>query len=1114
MSALIQKSGVATGELMLMDDPLWYKDAIIYELHVRAFSDSNADGMGDFRGLTQKLDYLQSLGITAIWLLPFFPSPWRDDGYDIADYSDVHPAYGTVRDVKQLVREAHRRGLRVIGELVCNHTSDQHAWFQRARRAAPGSPLRDFYVWSDDPTKYKDARIIFTDTETSNWTWDPVAQAYYWHRFFHHQPDLNFDNPRVCQAIMAAMEQWLDIGLDGLRLDAIPYLFEREGTSCENLPETHAFLKELRRHVDRKYRNRVFLAEANQWPEDTIPYFGDGDECHMAFHFPLMPRLYMALRTEDRFPILDILAQTPPIPETAQWATFLRNHDELTLEMVTEEERDYMWRVYARDPRMRINLGIRRRLAPLLDNDRRRIELLNGLLFALPGTPVLYYGDEIGMGDNIYLGDRDGVRTPMQWSADRNAGFSQASSQRLYLPVIGDGEYSYETVNVEVQSGNPNSLLSWMQRLIRLRKRYKAFGRGTITFLHPDNRKALAFVRRHEGETILVVANLSRDAQPVELDLGEHAGWTLTEMLGGAAFPPITSAPYLVTLAPYGFYWFALQPPADADLAERAAPPALIPTLPLTDVEDLFEGPGRDALLDAAPGYLKRIGVVPAAEPIRSARLLDVVPLASRGREFSVTLVELETGAGDVSVWLLPLTVLSGAEANQLVGAYAPSIIARLRPTGNETRIVVDAFGDPLFAAALVDLAAGRRSAKGGRGSVAGSLARGRVRGAGGLTPETADVCMDPAGVSTTWPGGRLRVFRQLAPGPRSGLEVQAFLTEHEFPHVVPLTGALHYQPERGDAIALAMLQGAPPEGTNGWDWALSEVDDYLGRMVAATTTPAAQPLTTAALLTLAESAPSAEAENAIGQALAHARLLGQRTGELHRALASGADDKAFAPEPFTGFYQRSVYQETRSLTRRVMQALRRRMEHLPRDARPAAQDVLGQENALLERFHGIIEGKITAARIRCDGDYDLSDVITTGHDFVTLDLGGDITRPLSERRLKLSPLRDVAGMLASLHTAAYTALADRVRRGLVGAADFAAAEAWTRFWAAWVSASFLKGYLDAVGPAHLLPSSPHLVQVLDVLRLRKAIHDLGGAVETDAGRVLMPLTQVLQMLE
>ncbi len=1115
MSALMQESGLATGELMLVDDPLWYKDAVIYELHVRAFYDSNADGMGDFRGLTQKLDYLQSLGVTAIWLLPFFPSPWRDDGYDISDYNDVHPAYGTLRDVKQFVREAHRRGLRVIGELVCNHTSDQHAWFQRARRAEPGSPLRDFYVWSDDPTKYKEARIIFTDSEPSNWTWDPVAKAYYWHRFFYHQPDLNFDNPRVRQAVMAAMDFWLDIGLDGLRLDAIPYLYEREGTNCENLPETHTFLKELRHHVDSKYRNRIFLAEANQWPEDTIPYFGDGDECQMAFNFPIMPRLYMALRTEDRFPILDILAQTPPIPETAQWATFLRNHDELTLEMVTEEERDYMWRVYARDPRMRINLGIRRRLAPLLDNDRRRIELLNGLLFALPGTPVLYYGDELGMGDNIYLGDRDGVRTPMQWSADRNAGFSQASSQRLYLPVISDGEYSYETLNVEVQSGNPNSLLSWMQRLIRVRKRHQAFGRGTIRFLHPDNRKVLAFLRCYEDETILVLANLSRDAQPVELNLEDYAGWGLTEMFGGAVFPHVGTAPYLVTLAPYAFYWFALQSPASEDATEPAPFSAITPTLPVAAADDLFHGAGRDALLDAVPGYLQRVGLLPVGQPVRSTRLLDMIPLVAGGRDFHVALVEVEAGAGDTTIWLLPLAVLSDEQASQHVTTFARNIVARLHARRGESKLVVDAFADPNFAAALVDVVAGRRTVKGRRGSVTGELTRGKVRGSHGLSTEAASVQVDPAGASVAWPNGRLRIFRQLASGVRPGLEVQAFLTEHTFPHVLPLTGALHYESERGDNIALAMLQGPTPEGVDGWTLAVNEVNSYLERVVSAQAPSQVPTLTTVGLLALAESAPSQEAEAMLGGDLETARLLGRRTGELHRALASAADNPAFAPEAFTGFYQRSVYQATRSLTLRVVQALRQRVDGLPREARPAAQDVLGSESAFLEHIHRILDGKVAAMRIRCDGDYDLSDVIYTGHEFVTLDLGGDVTRPLSERRIKVSPLRDVAGMLVSFHTAAYTALSDQVRRGSIGPSAFASAEPWVQFWVAWVSASFLRAYLEAVAPANLLPpSQAQLVQLLDVFRLRKVLHDLSMALDTDANRALTYLTHLLQTLE
>jgi maltose alpha-D-glucosyltransferase / alpha-amylase len=544
----------------LNNDELWYKDAIFYELHVKAFQDSNGDGVGDFRGLIERLDYLQDLGVDCIWLLPFYPSPLRDDGYDIADYYAVHPDYGTVRDFKQFLKAAHQRNIRVISDLVINHTSDQHPWFQAARKDR-NSPYRDYYVWSDTWERYQDARIIFIDTERSNWTWDPEANQYFWHRFFSHQPDLNFDNPRVRRSILKVMNYWLDMGLDGFRADAIPYLFEREGTNCENLPETHAYLKELRREFDRRYNGRILLAEANQWPADLLPYFGDSDEFHMAFNFPVMPRIYMALRREERRPIIDIFEQTPNIPDSCQWCLFLRNHDELTLEMVTDEERDYMWSEYAKDPRMKLNLGIRRRLAPLLENGRRRIELLNSLLFSLPGSPIIYYGDEIGMGDNIYLGDRNGVRTPMQWSSDRNAGFSRADSARLYAPVINDSVYGFQSVNVEAELRTPSSLLNWMKRLIRLRKRYKVFGRGNITFLHPANEKVLVYTRNYEQEHVLIVNNMSRFPQPAELDLRHYNGWTPVEMFGDTRFPPIGELPYFLTLGPHSFYWFRLEPP-------------------------------------------------------------------------------------------------------------------------------------------------------------------------------------------------------------------------------------------------------------------------------------------------------------------------------------------------------------------------------------------------------------------------------------------------------------------------------------------------------------------------------------------------------------------------
>jgi maltose alpha-D-glucosyltransferase / alpha-amylase len=542
---------------MLNQDPVWYKDAVFYELHVRAFFDNNDDGIGDFAGLISKLDYLEWLGVDCLWLLPFYPSPLRDDGYDVADFRSIAPSYGTTEDFRRLLQEAHRRGMRVIVDLILNHTSDQHAWFQSAR-SSPDSPTRDYYVWSNTDQKYAQARIIFVDTEKSNWTWDSEAQAYFWHRFFSHQPDLNYDSPKVRQAMQDVMEFWLDQGLDGFRCDAVPYLFEREGTMCENLPETHAYLKEIRQRIDQRYRDRVLLAEANQWPSDVRPYFGNGDEFHMAFHFPLMPRLFMGLRSEDRRPILDMFKHTPDIPPSCQWCLFLRNHDELTLEMCTGEERDYMYYAYARDPQMRRNIGIARRLAPLLDNDRRKIELLNSIVFTLPGSPIIYYGDEIGMGDNIHLGDRNGVRTPMHWTADRNAGFSKADPAQLFLPVVADAVYGYQSINVEAQKPVSHSLLNWMRRMISIRKQHKVFGRGTLEFLNPANEKILAYLRSYENETVLMVHNLAESAQPLELDLGRFKGTVPVELFGESRFPEIGERPYVLTVGPYGFYWLNL----------------------------------------------------------------------------------------------------------------------------------------------------------------------------------------------------------------------------------------------------------------------------------------------------------------------------------------------------------------------------------------------------------------------------------------------------------------------------------------------------------------------------------------------------------------------------
>ena len=770
-------------------DPQWYRDAIIYEVHVRAFMDGNGDGIGDFEGLTARLDYLADLGATAIWLLPFYPSPLRDDGYDIADYTSVHPDYGNLRDARAFIREAHRRDLRVITELVFNHTSDQHPWFQRARRAPPGSAHRNWYVWSDTPDRYRDARIIFRDFEASNWSWDPVAGAYFWHRFYGHQPDLNFDEPRVGRALLDIVDFWLEAGVDGLRLDAIPYLYEREGTSSENLPETHAFLKRLRRHVDERFTDRMLLAEANQWPELSAAYFGDGDECHMAFHFPLMPRMFMALRMEDRHPIIDILAQTPDVPETAQWALFLRNHDELTLEMVTDEERDYMYRVYAADPQSRINLGIRRRLAPLLGNDRRRLELMYGLLFSLPGTPVIYYGDEIGMGDNVYLGDRNGVRTPMQWSPDRNAGFSSADRQRLYLPVVTDAEYHYEAINVAAQQSNPQSLLWWMRRIIALRKRHPAFGRGSLRFLHPGNRRILAFIRDDGDETLLVVANLSRYAQWTELDLAPYAGQVPVELFGAVEFPRIGSHPYLVNLGPHSFLWFRLtrDPLAGEGPAWHEGD---LPELRWRgDLAQLLRRPGEQVADVLLRWMLTRSWYRGAGQAVQAARVKEVLVIPAADLPVVLAAVEVRYRHAETVTYLVPLTTRRAPDAGDIADETAQAVVARLAGSGEPAQLL-DGSQVPGVFETLLQMVVGRRNVRTTQGSLVGRREPGLTahagRGAGTLRARPIREQPFTSNSLASY-GDRLvmKLYRVLEEGPNPDLELGRYLGRHGV-HCVP----------------------------------------------------------------------------------------------------------------------------------------------------------------------------------------------------------------------------------------------------------------------------------------------------------------------------------------
>jgi maltose alpha-D-glucosyltransferase / alpha-amylase len=1100
-------------------DPLWYKDAIIYELHVRAFFDSNGDGIGDFQGLTEKLDYLRDLGITALWLLPFYPSPLKDDGYDIADYTGIHPTYGDLRDFTTFLREAHRRGLYVITELVVNHTSDQHPWFQRARRAKPSSRARDFYVWSETPDRYRETRIIFKDFESSNWAWDPVAHAYYWHRFYSHQPDLNFDNPEVHQAVFETLDFWLDLGVDGVRLDAVPYLYEREGTNCENLPETHDFLRALRHHVDQRFPNRMILAEANQWPEDAVAYFGAGDECHMAFYFPLMPRLFMGIRMEDRFPITDILEQTPSIPEVCQWAVFLRNHDELTLEMVTDEERDYMYRVYAHDPKAKINLGIRRRLAPLLGNDRRRIELMNSLLISLSGTPVIYYGDEIGMGENIYLGDRNGVRTPMQWSADRNAGFSRANPQKLYLPVIIDPEYHAETINVEAHLNNPHSLLWWMRRLLALRKRHKALGRGTLELLHPENRKVLAFLRRYGDETLLVVANLSRFVQHVELDLPLFQGAVPVELFGQTDFPRLSNHPYFLSLGPHGFYWFALRPdPAIRGKTDITGSATALPSLVVAEHwQSILERPARASLEELLPDYLQaRRWFGGEARSIKSAQIQAALPLAQLDAG-CIALARVEFREGEAHIYALPLAFVTGSRADQFRSSLPQAIIAELKVQDqDEEGVLVDALKDRDFCLALLDIMARRRAIRGAAGQLVGISTptfKGLIQdGAESLEPSADRVELSNSSVVFS---NRfiMKFFRRLEPGVNPDLEIGRFLTDKGFANTPPVVGALEYRESKGEPMTLAVIQSFIPYSQDAWQFTLDALGRYYERVLARQD-PSPAPVLKEPILDLIVAETHPLAQEMIGTYLESARLIGRRTAELHVALASGGEDPDFAPEPFTPLYQRSLYQSMRTTAGQALERLRQRLSTLPDGLRAEAQRVFSLSGQVLQRYRIVLERKIAAARIRCHGDYHLGQLLYTGKDFVIIDFEGDPARPIGERRLKRTPLRDVAGMLRSFGYAAHAALLELQARGLEHR-NVGTIESWARLWHNWVSIAFLKEYLRIADTGALLPSPREdLLALLEVLLLDNAFYELGWQLNHRPEWLAIPLRAIIELVQ
>ncbi len=1078
-----------------LNDPLWYKDAVIYEAHVKCFADSDGDGIGDLRGLTSRLDYLADLGVTALWLLPFYPSPLRDDGYDIADFMRVHPDYGTLGDFREFLREAHARGIRVITELVINHTSDRHEWFQRARRAKPGSRHRDYYVWSDAPDRYAEARIIFKDFETSNWTWDPVAKAYYWHRFYSHQPDLNYESPDVRREVMRVMDFWFGMGVDGMRLDAIPYLFEREGTNCENLPETYAFLQELRAHVDARHPGRMLLAEANQWPEDAVAYLGDeaAPACHMAFHFPLMPRMFMAVQMEDRFPVMDILDQTPAIPEKAQWALFLRNHDELTLEMVTDEERDYMYRMYARDPRARINLGIRRRLAPLMGNDRRKIELLNVLLFTLPGSPVIYYGDELGMGDNYYLGDRDGVRTPMQWSADRNAGFSRANPQRLFLPVIIDPEYHYEAVNADNQEHNRSSLLWWMKGMIAMRKRFSAFGRGAMEFVAARNPKVLAFVRAHGEEAVLVVANLSRHPQFAELDLARWAGRRPEEVFSGQTFPEIRAEAWNATLGPYGAYIFSLA--AVQDGGETRAAPRL--DLPPPD-GGFLDRDVREALeREALPGYLRRRGWSDGDASVRAVRLLEVVPAGTARAPAWLLLCRVGSGERSRACNLL-VFLARGESADKLLAERPREVVCRFADAEDGRGAAVLAEGLPLAepCAGLLELAARRRRMQGWSGELSavtyGPLARKALA--------RKDACrtslVSSRSVNTLVFYGEewfLKIFRQAEDGPNPDVEIARHLRERTgFTRTPAVAGSLLYRrPGSDEPLTVAVLKEFVPAESDAAHVCRGLLSRFFERVLAEQPDPALAPppLSSPARAALAEPSPALRGLIPAPD-LEFPALCGRRTAELHLALARDTEDPAFQPEPFTRLYQRSVYQSMQSAMKRALARLTQAMPLLPPWLAQRAAEILAGRDGLLAVFQAFAGRAIRCRKIRVHGDLQLAHMLWTGRDIVFIDFEGKPDTPLPQRRLKRSPFRDVADVQRSLSALAWEGLHTGSQ---VRPEDRERLAPWRDAWQAAAFGAFLTAYLETAAAAAFVPESrDDAAAMIDAYILEKACQELG----------------------
>jgi maltose alpha-D-glucosyltransferase/alpha-amylase len=1072
-------------------DELWYKDAIIYQLHVKAFFDSTNDGVGDFAGLTEKLDYLQDLGVTTLWLLPFYPSPGRDDGYDIADYGDINPDFGTMKDFRRFIQEAKRRGLRVITELVINHTSDQHDWFKRARRSDSKSSARNWYVWSDSDQKYPETRIIFTDTEKSNWTWDTEAGQFYWHRFFSHQPDLNFDNPRVFNALVQVMKRWLDTGVDGFRLDAIPYLCERDGTNNENLPETHAIIKKFRAELDAYAKGKVLLAEANQWPEDVQEYFGDSDECHMAYHFPLMPRIYMALAQEDRFPIADIMRQTPDIPASCQWALFLRNHDELTLEMVTDVERDYLWSTYANDPRARINVGIRRRLAPLMDNDRRKIELMNSLLMSFPGTPIIYYGDEIGMGDNIYLGDRNGVRTPMQWTSDRNGGFSRADPARLYAPMIMDPVYGYESVNVEAQSRSLGSLLSATKKLIAVRKSSSAFGRGTMTFVRPENRAVLAYVRQYRDQVILCVANLSRSAQATELDLSAWKGRIPLEMLGRSRFPAIGELPYMITLGPYGFYWFELQPPDKSEpVRPRAVPefetlvvPVGATWMSLARERGMFE---RDVL----PGHLSRTRWYPERSPRAiQPKLVSAIPFCDIGDNRPWVAFFEAKQRGQTARYALPMQIEWVRFDRE---HYNPRALAAVRQGAREGTLL-DVATEPIFIGLMLRNLRERLTVDESQQALKlefrptskfdDSMVRepSRARGFESEFPASSALVDDAFA---------FKLFRKLEAGIHPAVEIGRFLTDvADFSNAPALLGTAELIEPDGSRSTLATLHAQIQNQGDARTVTSAHLDRFVEEQ---------------RLLN------DGDGEEQPAQ-LRQMAQIGRRLAELHLTLAADTVEAGFAPERVTEGDWLRWTQEITDAFGRALDVLQLYRSSLAEADRPLIEQLASQRATMREMLGRLPPRDASLALIRHHGNFALRHVLIVKDDVFITGFEGEAGRPMAERRRKMPAGRDIAGLIHSIDAAADAALQRALK---VAPDDQGRLGLRLGEWRDRAVEACLSGYREAMTDARLWPDDPWAKQrLIDFFLLEKTLYEIEHEAAHRPDRLRFPLAAILRML-